>query len=160
MRILLTILLALVLAGCGAGTPAATEPSDQNVAPAATPAPTEIVLPAETPAPAQTAAPGGSAPEPGSLEQQVAALLAQAVGVDEASLRLASKEAREWPDSALGCPEEGMMYMEVITPGYQLTFTDGMTTYAVHTGENADRALLCENGKPRQLQPAGGSDEL
>jgi hypothetical protein len=28
--------------------------------------------------------------------------------------------AQEWPDASLGCPQPGMMYAQVITPGYQI----------------------------------------
>jgi hypothetical protein len=27
-------------------------------------------------------------------------------------------EARQWPDSSLGCPRQGVMYAQVVTPGY------------------------------------------
>jgi hypothetical protein len=27
-------------------------------------------------------------------------------------------EDRQWPDSSLGCPRQGVMYSQVVTPGY------------------------------------------
>jgi hypothetical protein len=42
-------------------------------------------------------------------------------------------ESIEWPDSALGCPEEGGVYAQVITPGYLIVISDGKTTLEYHS---------------------------
>ncbi len=58
------------------------------------------------------------------------------LGVDLASLTVIAVEAVDWPDSSLGCPEEGGVYAQVISPGYRITVTDGATTLEYHTGPN------------------------
>ena len=57
------------------------------------------------------------------LVDQAMTLVATESGVAVAELTLTSMEAVEWPDSSLGCPQPDTMYMQVITPGYQITLT-------------------------------------
>lgn len=64
------------------------------------------------------------------------------LGAEPASLQITAIEAVEWPDSSLGCPEDGGVYAPVISPGYQITITDGTSTLAFHTGPN-DVIVLC-----------------
>ena len=64
------------------------------------------------------------------------------LGVDASTLTVTAIEAVEWPDSSLGCPEDGGVYAQVISPGYQLTVTDGVSTLEYHTGLN-DAFVLC-----------------
>lgn len=45
--------------------------------------------------------------------------------------RVVSLEAAEWPDSSLGCPEEGRMYAQVVTPGHRVVLETGGGTYDV-----------------------------
>ncbi|MEZ4619795.1 MAG: YbaY family lipoprotein [Caldilineaceae bacterium] len=103
-------------------------------------------IPADDSAPAAGSAPADpptlSAAEE-DLVNAAMALIADETGVDAAALTVSAVEAVEWPDSSLGCPEAGMMYMQVITPGYRITFVDdsGMT-YEVHTGSDAAGAMV------------------
>lgn len=30
-------------------------------------------------------------------------------------------ESKQWPDASLGCPKPGVMYIQVVTPGYLIT---------------------------------------
>jgi hypothetical protein len=90
---------------------------------------------------------------PGSIEARAADNLSKKAGIDVTSLKLTAKESQEWNDSSLGCPAKGMMYMQVITPGYKLTFSDGGKTYDVHTDESGGKAVWCQNSTPVELQP-------
>lgn len=47
--------------------------------------------------------------------------------------RLIRLHARDWPNSALGLPESGYMYAQVITPGYLAEILVGGTIYTYHT---------------------------
>lgn len=49
-----------------------------------------------------------------------------------------------WPDASLGCPEEGQMYAQVVTKGYQVQLQAGTRLYRVHV--SGGRAVVC--GKP------------
>lgn len=81
------------------------------------------------------------------LVEQAMALVATQSGVAVAELTVTKIEAIEWPDSSLGCPEPDTMYMQVITPGYQITLTDSKgTVYEVHSGS--------QPGTPMSLCPS------
>ena len=153
MRILTILLFMVLLASCGA---AATPAGNVTTVPAAEPTAAAPATDATAaPATDTTAAPVGSDTEMIGPSARVLAALVQQFGLDTANLELVSAEEQEWPTPALGCPQDGAMYAQVITPGYKITFTDGTTTYAVHTDETGDQALLCEGGKPTVLTTAG-----
>jgi hypothetical protein len=48
----------------------------------------------------------------------VIAAIAADLGVPSESVQVITMEARDWPDSSLGCPQPDMLYAQVITPGY------------------------------------------
>lgn len=68
--------------------------------------------------------------------------LASRVGVDVEDVQIMEFEAVQWPDSSLGCPEPGKMYLQVITPGYRVVLQAAGQTYEYHTNRG-DRAVLC-----------------
>jgi len=55
-------------------------------------------------------------------------------------------QATEWPSSALGCPEPGVYYLDVIVPGYLVTLTVDGKSHAVHVGNG--RAVVCDPISP------------
>ena len=61
---------------------------------------------------------------------------ASQLGVDASTLSISAIEAVDWPDASLGCPEEGGVYAQVVSPGYQINVTDGTTSLEYHTGPN------------------------
>ncbi len=68
------------------------------------------------------------------LVERAQEVVATETGAATAELSLVAIEAMEWRDGGLGCPEPGAMYMQAITPGYQITLADGSgTTYDVRT---------------------------
>ncbi len=64
------------------------------------------------------------------------------LGVDASALSVTAIEAMEWPDASLGCPEDGGVYAQVVSPGYQITVTDGSDSLEYHTGLN-DAFVSC-----------------
>jgi hypothetical protein len=52
----------------------------------------------------------------------------------------------EWNDSSLGCPKPGMMYMQVITPGYRIVLEYDGNTYTFHADRNS-RVVRCETDR-------------
>jgi hypothetical protein len=156
MRKALSIIVLLLLTACGAaapsGEPAGGQADTSPTAPASTNSAPAVVT---APPPAVTAPPAAVPLPAGSVEAKAVDILGKKVGVDAAKLSLVSKEATEWSDSGLGCRAEGMMYLQVITPGYKLTFTDGSKTYEVHSDESGSRAVWCDNGKPVSLEQTG-----
>jgi len=53
-------------------------------------------------------------------------------------------QAVDWPDSSLGCPQPGMMYLQVITPGFKVLLKAGEEIYPVHVA--GTRAVVCVRG--------------
>ena len=72
--------------------------------------------------------------------------LMQRLGVTEEAILVKSVEERQWRNSSLGCPQPGMMYAQVITPGYRIVLTVGENDYDFHT--DMSRAVLCSPQKP------------
>jgi len=135
--------LSLVLAACG-------------------PSLTETVSPINTP-------PAASQPkETGKLQesldvtaeaQEIVDLVRQdlseqlAIPADE--IRVVDIEAVEWPDSSMGCPQPGMSYLQVITPGYKIVLEVNGEEYTYHTGTSA--FILCKTetamDEPKSADP-------
>ncbi len=143
-RIACALLMGLVLAGCGS-------PASSNTGAAATASAGSNAVVTTTAAPAATTAPAATPLSAGSVEEKALQALAKQTGVEASALQLTDKEAQEWSDSSLGCPDPAALYLQVITPGYKLTFSDGTKSYAVHTDDTASRLVLCERGRPAEL---------
>jgi hypothetical protein len=63
--------------------------------------------------------------------------LAAETGLPRDQIVVSRFEAREWPDSSLGCPQPGRTYLQVITPGYRIFLTAGGREYEYHTNQSA-----------------------
>lgn len=68
--------------------------------------------------------------------------LAARLSINTSDIRVKSVEAVDWPDASLGCPQPGIMYIQVITSGYKVTLSAGGKDYAVHT-DSRQRAVYC-----------------
>jgi hypothetical protein len=115
--------------------------------------PTPLALsptPAAQPATSSPAAnvPSGSTARPESQAAVDAALRDAAahlsVGVNE--LQVDQVEAREWPDSSLGCPRPGIMYSQVVTPGFLIIISTGgtVTRQLEYHSDARGRVVLCQ----------------
>lgn len=56
-------------------------------------------------------------------------------------LSVSSVQAMDWSDSSLGCPKPGMMYAQMIVPGFKVVIQSGDAFYPVHVG--GGHAVLC-----------------
>ncbi|EFO81110.1 FHA domain-containing protein [Oscillochloris trichoides DG-6] len=126
--------------------------------PPPTAAPTQTTIPTPPPPPAPTQPPQRplptdlpriTPPAPATVGEVPADLLntliadaAQRSGVDAAAITLLRGAAVEWNDSALGCPQPDMAYLQVITPGYQVILQAGQQTYDYHT-DTRGYFILC-----------------
>ena len=84
-------------------------------------------------------------------QEQARQVLTERLSVSVNDLALVGDEAVEWADSSLGCPEAGMVYAQVITPGQRITFSHSGNEYEVHTsggGDSGSPAMMvsCEGG--------------
>ena len=78
-------------------------------------------------------------------------VLAERLSVSTDMLALVRDLEVQWSDASLGCPEEGMMYAQVITPGHRITFSYEGDHYEVHTSVSGDpgpplNMVSCEGG--------------
>ena len=68
------------------------------------------------------------------------------VGFNTPSLK--AFEPKEWSDASLGCPEPGMLYAQVITPGFRLLFEHTVETevqsFEYHTNDSGSVVAFCE----------------
>jgi len=96
--------------------------------------------PAPSPLPVDAPIPAGAT--------QVAKLakehLAKEKGLNLTTIRVVEVQAVDWPDTSLGCPQPGMMYAQVITPGYRIVLSDGTTDYEYHS-DASTRVILCSS---------------
>lgn len=118
----------------GAGTPGAGTPT------AGTPAAGTPELATPTLTGSDVAIPDAALP----VVMMVTAQAAAKLGLPENQVQVTRVEAVEWPDSSLGCPEQGEFYAQVITPGYLIEITDGGETLEYHTDATGSVIKLCE----------------
>lgn len=89
-----------------------------------------------------------SQPEESMATDLAKADLSGRLDVPVEEIATSSIEAVQWPDASLGCPLPGMMYAQVVTPGYRVTLETSGATYEYHT-DRAQRVILCnEDGQP------------
>ena len=136
MLVAATVLFAAAACGGNDGGKEAavtsTPPATESVAPA---------FPSDTPA-----APYDDT-VPSEIETAARKLLADELNVDEGDFRLDGSESVQWSDASLGCPKEGMMYAQVITPGYRLVIHSAGTSHAVHTNSDGSNVVVCGEGR-------------
>jgi hypothetical protein len=73
--------------------------------------------------------------------------LAQHVSSSVAQINLVEATEVEWSDSSLDCPQPGMTYLQVITPGYRILLEVDGQEYEYHSNRDA-YVVLCENRAP------------
>jgi hypothetical protein len=112
---LIILVAALTLFGCTGGQAGAS------------PANAPVEQPSRTLPPIERASPSTGPAVVGEVPPAIAAearsMLATQLGPDAAaSAELVVAEAVTWPDGALGCPEPGMFYTQMVVPGYRIVF--------------------------------------
>jgi len=91
---------------------------------------------------------------------QLKPLVAAKLGLGVAELTAIAVEEVEWSDASLGCPQPGMMYAQVITPGWRFTF-EGRAgqLYDVHTAQNPTHFIICEQKEGVVVTPFFSHEE-
>ena len=84
------------------------------------------------------------APPPEAVVQTALQTSADELGVSTDDLTVVAAERRDWPDSSLGCPQPGLAYSQIVTPGWLVTVetNDGASEVHVHT-DMASRGVIC-----------------
>ncbi len=101
-----------------------------------TPSPTPSPTPTPTPAPPNAAA-------------RAMALLARDQDITGSRISLLSFEAIDWPSPALECPQPGVLYTAIITPGWRFTMGYGDRVFEYHSDLNGTNILTCDEHKPQ-----------
>jgi hypothetical protein len=132
----------VVLLGCatppsttGAATsPAADTPTAApSTEPTATRAPiTRLPLSPTTAATPDSGAAVNIPAQATTAVDQARQAVATKTGVSLASVTVASVEAVSWPTSALGCPQPGVMYSQLVTPGFKVVVSANGQSYEYH----------------------------
>lgn len=81
------------------------------------------------------------------LVEQARGDLTQRTGIAADQIVISSVQAVTWPDSSLGCPQPGMAYAQVLTPGYLILLEAGGEVYEYHAGRNSS-AFYCADPEP------------
>jgi hypothetical protein len=69
--------------------------------------------------------------------------LARRLEISVSDIAVISVEAVDWPDTSLGCPEPGMAYAQVITPGSLIMLDTKGQTYEYHSDRDSS-VVLCQ----------------
>lgn len=87
--------------------------------------------------------------EPGLQEliTNVKADLAGRLSLPMEEITLAEVIDVEWADSSLDCPEPGMSYLQVITPGYRIVLQANGSAYEYHSNRDS-YFVYCEGRVP------------
>jgi len=73
--------------------------------------------------------------------------LARRLSIPVSQIILVEAKDVIWPDSSLGCPQEGMMYAQVLTPGYLIRLKYDVRDFEYHAGRGGS-LTYCKNPSP------------
>jgi hypothetical protein len=153
---LLTLLLGLVLVACGSPNgEAGGDTTTTGDEPATT---TTTALP---PAPTTTTIGDIEMPHDHEVVEAARADLAQRNGVALEAVSVVRAREVDWPDSALGCPEEGMAYTQAVVSGYQVILQIDGRVFDYHAGSDGE-VFLCpseERDGGYEFVPPPGIDQ-
>ena len=75
--------------------------------------------------------------------------LAKRRGIPQENIILEYIESVDWSDTSLGCRQPGKVYAQVITPGYRIMFSDGITDFEYHTDSQQRVALYAMDNQSK-----------
>lgn len=142
---LMTLIATLMLTACGA-----PPPLSQN---ASAPEPTQIAKPTEEPetimSETKPTAEATLSPELQPVADEAVTILTKTLDAPPEDVTILEIQRVEWSDASLGCPQPGMMYAQVITPGYLVKAEVDGEEQMVHMNEKG-HGVVCPD---EQAQP-------
>jgi hypothetical protein len=97
-----------------------------------------------------------SVPGMQSLIEKIKEDLAKRLSITMAEIKVLESSEVVWPDSSLGCPQKGMAYLQVLTPGYLILLEYANHQYEYHAGLSQDY-MYCTNPTAPIPSPPSGS---
>jgi hypothetical protein len=82
-----------------------------------------------------------------SLIEKAKEDLAPRLSLSVTQINLIEAKAVTWPDSSLGCPQPGMAYTQILTPGYLILLEAGRKVHEYHANRDT-YVIFCENPSP------------
>jgi hypothetical protein len=73
--------------------------------------------------------------------------LAQRLSVPISDISLVEAKEVTWSDGSIGCPQPGMMYAQVLMPGYLIKFKYDEREFEYHAGRGGS-PIYCKNPLP------------
>lgn len=144
MHISLIFIIIFLLAAC---TPQSTPTSPSTATPQSS-LPTYSIPAVKGDNP--TMAPNPSTPSSSGLQSLIEKAkenLAQRLSISSSQIDLMSATEVVWPNSSLGCPQEGMVYADVLTPGYLILLNANNMDYEYHASKGTE-VIYCANPTP------------
>ncbi|HYY87830.1 MAG TPA: hypothetical protein VFA49_03470 [Chloroflexota bacterium] len=141
MRLLVLPALAasLALGACGGPSGgAAPEPTGPSGTPVPSPSPT-----GPSRVPVLGASPGAASDAQTAAVEAARQLAARDFGLRPTDLQVEDVQARQWPDRSLGCPRQGVLYAQIVTPGYIVVLAGGGKRLEYHTDDRGF-AVFCQ----------------
>lgn len=126
MRLFQLGALALFLAACGGASSGGDSEETTTSPPPATSQPSGTALPED-------------------IASSIRSDAADRVGVSMDAVQVSSVTERTYSDTSLGCPEEGKMYAQVLTEGFQVIVEAGETRLDYRVSEDDGSFRLCES---------------
>jgi hypothetical protein len=82
--------------------------------------------------------------------------LTEELGIDPGQIEVRAFFRMNWSNTSLGCPKKGMVYAQVIVPGYRVILRVNDQEYTVHVGDS--RAVICTLSEGSSVNP--GDDPI
>ncbi|HEY0683510.1 MAG TPA: hypothetical protein VGD45_14340 [Steroidobacter sp.] len=71
--------------------------------------------------------------------------LARRALVKHEAITVVSATEQQWSDGAMGCPQPGQMYTQMIVPGYRVVLQAAGNKYSYHSDRRGN-FVVCSNG--------------
>ena len=87
-----------------------------------------------------------------ALVEQAKEDLAQRLSISTEQISLVEADAVVWPDASLGCPQLGIEYTQVTTPGYWILLEASGSQFPYHS-DRGTQLFLCHQEESSPLFP-------
>ena len=79
-----------------------------------------------------------------SLIEKAREDLAERLSIETSQIELVEAREVTWPNASLGCPQPGMAYADVLTPGYLIILKANSLEFEYHASRGTE-VIYCEN---------------